>query len=131
MQNLSKKWIFLDVPSLGSIIFGGGNSNIKWRPCLKAFLSILFRKIFKHFKSIISGRKRSQNTQVVASFNIMYANSQFSLMLSNIYNILRDRIFPIAEQRGRQTTPLSIKSSKFKDSKSILMLIILTTNVYK
>ena len=80
MQNLSKKWNFLDVFSLKSIIFGGGNSNIKWRPCLKAFLSILFRKIFKHFKSIISERKRFQNTQNVISFNIMYDYNQFPLM---------------------------------------------------
>ncbi len=60
------------------------DSNIKWRPCLKAFLSILFQKIFKHFKSIISERKRFQNTQNVISFNIMYDYNKFPLMQSNI-----------------------------------------------
>jgi hypothetical protein len=84
MQNLSRIRIFLDVSSLESINFGGGNSNIKWRPCLKAFLSILFQKIFKHFKSFISERKRFQNTQNVISFNTMYDYNKFPLMQSNI-----------------------------------------------
>ena len=84
MQNLSRIRIFLDVSSSESIIFGGGSSNIKWRPCLKAILSILFRKIFKHIKNIISERKRFQNTQKVVSFNIVYDYNKFPLMQSNI-----------------------------------------------
>ena len=84
MQILSRISNFPKLSSLESIIFGGGNSNIKWRPCLKAFLSILFRKIFKHIKSIISERKRFQNTQNVISFNFMYDYNKFPLMQSNI-----------------------------------------------
>jgi hypothetical protein len=38
--------------SLESIIFGGGNSNKKWRPCLMAFLSILFsEELLSTFKA--------------------------------------------------------------------------------
>ncbi len=40
-------------------------------------------------------------------------------------------IFPIGKQRGRQATPLSIMSAKFKDSKSILVLIVTTKIVYE
>ncbi len=48
-KRLGRKWIFLEAFSLKSIIFGDGSSNKKWRPCLKAFLSTLFRRIFRYF----------------------------------------------------------------------------------
>jgi hypothetical protein len=47
VKYLSRISDFSEVSSLESIIFGSGNSNIKWRPCLEALFIDTFPKDFQ------------------------------------------------------------------------------------